>query len=129
MSELAIDPALWQGDDLDAQLAGHFSDIRGLDAFKAFILRKRAGDPTAAFIGWRRIYNRYGLPELVAVVIWKGEERRWRFPLLATFVAPDTGRRHLVFEARLKRIGLDLGLAIYDVMFDSLPGVTFEMPK
>jgi len=36
------------------------------------------------------------------------------------FTAPDDGRRFLVFDAVLRRIDLDFGIAVHDEMFEAL---------
>lgn len=102
---LVIDPGLWVGDDLDARLRAHFVDLSTPQGLRDFMANRADRDPTAAVTGWRRIYDRFGNPVLVAVVTWKGSERQWRFPLLSTFVAPDDDQTYLAFDAALPRIG------------------------
>lgn len=126
--EIAIDPALWKGTDPAARLAGHFSDIVPWSEFVGFIHQRKEADPTAAVAGFRRIYDRYGDPVLVALVTWRGKASQWRFPLIGWFTDPEDGERYLVFEARLRRIGLDTGYAIRDGLYFGLLGVSAGPP-
>lgn len=121
--ELAIDPSLWQGADIATRLAGHFTDIAPWTAFVGFVQQRKEGDPTAALAGFRRVYDRHGDPVLVALVTWRGKASQWRFPLIGWFTDLEDGERYLVFEARLRRIGLDTGYAIRDGLYFDLAGI------
>jgi hypothetical protein len=127
-NELEIDPALWQGDSLEQQLQGHFADLGTLDTFKRFMTGRHDRDHSAKLNSSRRIYNREGGYVLVLEVTWRDERRRWMFPMTAWLTAPDTGRRYFVFDARLKKIGLDIGIALWDEIYMLLPGIDVEKP-
>lgn len=122
-SELTIDPALWWGPDIASRLAGHFSDIVPWTDFIGFVQEHREKDSTAAVAGFRRLYDRHGDPVLIALVTWRGKSSQWRFPLISWFTDPEDGERYLVFEARLKRIGLDTGYAIREWLYSELSGI------
>lgn len=120
---LTIVPELWIGNDLETRLRRHFIDVRTVDAFEDFIEARRERDESADLGGWRRIFDRTGRPVLIAVVTWKAKQKLWRFPLLSRFTDPQDGHGYFVFEADLPRIGLDLGIAIQDQVYDALQGV------
>ena len=120
---LTIDPKLWIGDKLDTRLRHHFVDVRTVDGFKEFIDARRDRDDSADLAGWRRIFDRSGTPVLAALVTWKTRQKLWRFPLLTRFIDPEDGQSYYVFEARLRRIGLDLGIAMQNQIYDALPGI------
>lgn len=126
--ELTIDPALWQGETFADQLKAHFvSDVRPAEAFKAFVTEQQARDPSAKFEGWRRAYDRAGDPVLVAIVTWRDKRSLWRFSLLSWFTVPDSGFRYLVFNASMRRIRFDTGLAMRVEIFGSLAGTARKL--
>ncbi|MDF2119245.1 hypothetical protein PY365_27130 [Roseiarcaceae bacterium H3SJ34-1] len=108
-SEIFIDAALWRGDTLEERLATHFADLGTVETFKRYMAGQHDRDSTAKLNkSSRRIYDRSGGYMLAAEGTWRGEDRRWLFPMMSWFTAPDTGKRYFVFEARVKRIGLDM---------------------
>jgi len=120
---LTIDPKLWVGDNLDVRLRRHFIDVRTVDGFKDFIEARRERDETVDLASWRRIFNRSGTPVLAALVTWKSKQKLWRFPLLTRFIDPEDGQSYYVFEADLPRIGLDLGIAMQERVYEALPAI------
>ena len=120
---LTIDPKLWVGEDLEARLRRHFIDVRTVEGFEEFIEARHERDESADLAGWRRIINRSGTPDLAALETRKSKQKLWRFPLLTRFIDPEDGQSYYVFEADLPRIGLNLGIAMQDRVYEALPGI------
>ncbi len=121
---LPIEPDRWTAVDLEKRLSLCLPDVRTVAGFRAFVAERQQDDPTAALRGWRRGLDKDGLPELVAIVTWRGKTSQWRFPVISTFWDPLDSRRYWVFDADMPRIGLDFGIAMADAIFMALPTLT-----